>query len=189
MAGAGGGRWILALAAGVAGFAGGWIAGRQSVPAPPPPAPYVNPLAVVKGGESLVLRSSFGTRTRYRVLGIDDDSVLLSVETLAPGQPATQREMRVSRSFFGFLIILEGDVDPAAAEATARDFRLDSVVPDRIAVGALGRTLDCWKVTGSHRAQGALTYWISDAMPVHGLLRVDSPRGTVWELESYGGGP
>ncbi len=176
----------LAAAGVVLGLAGGWVAGRASVPPPPPPEPLRNPLADAKKGETLLLRRADGQTTLYRVLAAEEDSILLSEETTPPGGAATRREVRVARTYLGFFIILEGDVDPAEADAAARDFTLDEAVPETLFSEALGRSFRCWRIRGRHRVRGELTFWITPELPVHGLLRADAPRGTTWEAVGRG---
>ena len=180
---------LLAAAAVAAGFAGGWVAGRASIPAPPPPPSFVNPFARVKVGESLVLKLMGGSQLQqFRVLEVDDQTVLLSVETLPLGGTPSRMQMRVARTFWGAFIIIEGDVDPQAAMATAKDFTMESATPDDLYVEPLHRTFHCWKVTGRHRVLLEMTYWITDELPVHGVLRIDTTRGKVWEVDAMSGG-
>ena len=185
------GARIAGFAAGALalGLAAGWVAGRASIPAPPPPRPFVNPLAEVKRGESLALRQVDGAIQSYRVLEADDFTVLLSVEMRDAGGSASTRQIRVARTFPGFFIILEGDVPPEEAAATAREFVVESMAPDEIHVEPLGRSFRCWRIRGHHRVSGDLTYWVTDEVPVQGLLRIDSFRGKLWEVKAITWGP
>jgi hypothetical protein len=184
-----GGRWATAgaIAAGLlAGGAGGWVAGRLSAQTPPPPpAVYVNPLADAHRGENVFYVRNDGARVQYRVEEESPDTVLLVEETSPKGQPSTRNEIRVSRTFFGPLIILGGTVNAAAAESALVDFQLQRAEQETIRVDALGRSLRCWKFAGSHKVQGSLTFWISEELPVHGLVRVETARGRALEIGGY----
>lgn len=184
-----GASWRTAVAAGIAlaaGFAGGWVAGRASVPPPPPPEAFRNPLADTKAGETLLLRRGDGETTLYRVQSVDATSVLIAEETHPPVGPALHRVFRVSRAYLGFFYILEGDVDPVEAAATARDFVPAEITRDSLHSEPLRRSFDCWKIRGHHRAQGEMTLWVSPELPVHGLLRVDTVKGMIWEAIGRG---
>jgi hypothetical protein len=188
---AGTGARIGLLAAGcVLGGAAGWVGGRTlGVPPAPPPSAYRNPLVDAVRGEALVhARPGDGARVVYRVLQAEAQAVLLSVETEVPGEPPLRQEIRIARSFFGPLLVLEGDVDPRAAAAGLRDFVLESATPETIAVEGTGRSYPCWRFTGSHRVQGTMTFWVSDEVPVHGVVRVDTARGRIYEIAGSSGG-
>jgi hypothetical protein len=187
MAGAGG-RIAVAAAAAVAlvlGAAAGWIAARASMPPPPPPPAFVNPLADAKKGEVLVLTSNDGVVDTYRVLETTDETVLLSDEKAPAGQPAFARQLRVARSYWGAFIILGGDVDPLTAEAAARDLVVVGAVPENLFVETLGRSLRCWKVSARHRVWGDVTIWLSDELPVHGYVRMDTVKGKKCEVTGF----
>jgi len=180
----------LALAAALAaGFGGGWIAGRASLPPPLPPDVFRNPLAEVAKGESLVLTQGGGLRQEIRVAEVTPDSVLLAITTWTRGVPPSTRHLRVARNYAGTFHILEGDdIDGAAAAGILRDFIPSRVEPMDLALKAMeGRVVRCWKVSGTTLGGDARAYWISADFPVHGLLRADGPTGTVWELESFSG--
>ncbi len=183
-----GGRWKVAAAAAVAfalGAAAGWLVARASVPPPPPPPVFVNPLADAKKGEVLVVTNNDGIVDSYRVLETTNETVLLSIEKAAPGQTATVRQMRMARSFWGAFLILGGDVDPATAEAAARDLVVVRAVPENLLVATLGRTFRCMKITANHRVWGEETIWISDELPVHGLVRMDTVKGKKCEVTGF----
>ena len=168
---------LAALAALAAGAGAGWVAGRRSAVVPPPAPPvYVNPLADAKRGEFLAMKRSDGTRQMYRVVEEQPDTVLLDLETAPAVGAPDHRQARVGRTFLGVFAFIEGDVDALAAEANLRDFRLETMEPVDMAVPALGRTLHCWRIAGQHRVLGPMTFWVSDELPVHGLVRVETAR-------------
>ena len=90
-----GGR-VAAVLALVVGLVIGWLAGRQSVEAPPvPPSPeWVNPLADTEEGERLVLKYPDGTRDEYVVTEAADDSVLVQVSKRRDGGSSSNRVLR-----------------------------------------------------------------------------------------------
>jgi hypothetical protein len=169
---------VVALAAGAAA---GWLIARAGAAAPPEQAGYTNPLADARPGESVALRRADGTIFNYRVQEADVHTVLLLAETQPPGEAIHSRQLRISRSWFGSFLILEGDVDRDVIEATTRDFVLDRVTQDVWTPPALGRPLRCWKFEGRHRVHGEMKTWVSDEIPVHGAVRVDGPRGILFE--------
>jgi hypothetical protein len=179
-----------ALAAGLAlGAAGGWVAGRTAAEAgrlPPPPA-FVNPLADAVRGESLVLKQAgTGTLKSYLVREAGPEDLLLAEEHAPKDLPRGVKEFRVARNFFGALVILEGDLDPETARATVRDFVLERAEADLLRVEDLGRTFRCWRFRGRHRVAGEMTVWVTDELPVHGVARIDGPRGKLWEVSGFG---
>lgn len=182
----GAGRVRLAAAAVLAlavGGSAGWLVARSGMAPPPPPPVFVNPLADARVGEYVAIRRSDGAVFGFRVLEADLQTVLLLVENQPPGQPVTTRQMRVARTWFGAFLLLEGDVSPETCEATARDFALSSVTREAWNPPELGRPLQCWKFQGNHRVHGQLTTWVSDEIPVHGVVRIDGPRGTLFEYK------
>ncbi len=185
MAGTTLGRAMLAAAALAAGFAGGWVAGRADLPPAPPPDVFVNPLADAKEGETLLLVTPDGTRELTRVEEVAEDSLLLSVRTIVRGTPDRVREIRVAKTYLGFFLLIEGDVDPASAAAAVRNFVVESMEPADLRLENLDRTVRCWKVRGTFRGGEPRVFWISAGFPVHGLLRADGARGKAWEIESF----
>jgi len=184
----GGGRAALlgAFVAGLAlGAAAGWLAARATVPPPPPPPLYRNPLADARKDEVLVYATPEGDTQAYRVDEADRDTVLLSVQNFPKAGPGGTRHFRAARTFFGTLVILEGDIDPGQAEAALQDFVIESAVFEDLRVESLDRTFHCWKVTGRYRSLEARTYWITDELPVHGVARIDGPRGKRYEVKSF----
>jgi len=178
-----------AAAAFVVGAAAGWLVARAGAGDAPPPPTLGNPLFDAKQGESLALRRADGTLFNYRVLEADLQTVLLLAETQAPGQPLGARQLRVSRTWFGSFLILEGDVQPEVSEASTRDFVLERVTPATWLPPALGRPLRCWRFHGRHRVVGPITVWTSDEVPVHGVVRIDGDKGTLFEYHGSHGGP
>jgi hypothetical protein len=177
--------WLAGLAAGISG---GWVAGRASLPAPAPPDVFVNPLAEVTRGESVTLAMADGTREVFSVKEVADDSVLLLQTRETPGLPPVVREFRAARTYAGFFIILEGDVERDAALAAARNFVVTRMAPVDLRLETLDRTVRCWRIDGVVRGGEERSYWISAEFPVHGLLRADGPKGRLWEIEGVGGG-
>ena len=173
---------VIALAAGAAT---GWLLARTGADAPAAQTGFTNPLADARKGESVALRRGDGTIFNYRVLEADLQTVLLLAETQPPGGAIQPRQLRISRSWFGSFLILEGDVEPDVCEATTRDFVLHRVTQDVWTPPALGRPLRCWKFQGQHRVHGELTTWICDEIPVHGVVRVDGARGILFELHGF----
>jgi hypothetical protein len=178
--------WCL-LAGAAAGGAGGWVTGRNSVePPPPPPSPiFRNPLAEVAVGESLVLALDDGVRVEYLVREVTDHTVRIAVETRPKGGNASGYTMVASRNFQGFLTVLHID-DPEKQELaslTMTDVVVSTMKPETITI--LGRTFSAWRIEGAHRVLGPMTYWVSDAAPVHGLVAMESGRGKRWEIESW----
>ena len=138
---------ILALAVGTAA---GWLAGKASERKPPVPPPvFTNPLADAKPGETLALRGSDGALQMFRVVEGDPQTLLLRQETQSEHAPLSTRDLRVSRSWFGGFLILEG---------------------------ALGRPVRCWKFTARHRVFERMTTWVSPEIPVHGVVRIDTAK-------------
>lgn len=186
----GGGRLAVvavAVASLAAGIAAGWLGGRASLPPPPPPPTYLNPLRDAVKGETLVhVRPADKASVTYRVLGVEAGTVHLSVEYGAPGSPPTTREVHVARSCFGPLVILEGDVPADYVDTSVKEFQLVSAVPEDLRVESVGRTFHCWKFVGESRTFGAMTYWVSDEVPVHGVVRVTTSKGLQWDLHGFG---
>ncbi len=162
-------------------FGGGWVAGRRALPPPPPAPEFLNPLRDAARGELLVLVDGAGTRTSFRVLEAAPVSVLLEVMTQGRDGATSRREIRVARTYLGGFLVLEGEVGGDEREAMVRDLVVDRVVPDTIE--ATGRTLACWRVEGRHAALGEIRIWLSDALPVHGVARIESSRHRM-EAES-----
>ncbi len=186
------GRGTLLLAAAAAGLVAGvgigWVVGLHTSPPPtPPPPPFlVNPLGNAHRGETLVLKRKDGMRTEYVVLEEAADSVLLGVNSGMPGAAMTQHQLRVTRNFLGVFHCLEGSREPAEVEAAARDLVVERITPETVVVG--GRSFDAWRVDGTHRALGKMKMWITEALPVHGVLALESERGARYEMESYSPG-
>ena len=174
----------------VLGAAAGWLAARGRAAAPPPSTPgYVNPLADAKKDETLVLvRSGDGTREIFRVIEASPETLLVSVETAPVGEAARTRQLRVARTFVGPFVVLEGDMDPASAAAAVTDFVLERIDPDTRFVESLGRPVRCWKFSGRHRLHGTMTWWVTEELPVHGVVRIETPRGK-FDLGGFGWGP
>jgi len=177
---------LAAVVAGVLGAAAGWMFGRQSVIPPAPiPSRFQNPLADARRGENLVLVRA-GSRIDYRILDTAPDSVLILEETVSDAQ-TTRREFRVAKNYFGFFVFIEGDIDPVSAETSVRELVVQDMEAASLFLPSLGRDVPCWKIRMAHKLHGDLTYWVSNELPVHGVLRVESARGVVAEIESFGG--
>ena len=65
-----------------------------------------------------------------------------------------------------------------------KDFRLEEARPESLHLDRLDRTVRCWRVTGTHRVFGTISYWISDEFPVHGVVRFDAGRAR-FDIESF----
>lgn len=177
----------IAGAALAAGIAAGWLGGRASLPPPPPPPTYWNPLRDAVKGETLVhYRAMDRATASYRVDQADAETVLLTVEYGAPNSPPSTRQIRVARASFGPCIVLEGDVDPEMIVTGMRQFALQSASPEDVRIEAIGRTFRCWKFVGETRTLGTVTYWVSDEVPVTGVVRVSSAKGVQWEIRGLG---
>lgn len=134
----------------------------DDAPAPARPGPrvatLVPPLQDAVAGETLVLRRGT-TVWRWRVDSTTDETVAVEfVETddrptgaATPAPPTLRRVW--SRNGFG---LMEGLV-------------VREIQSDRIDVA--GRAWDCWRLR-CHARSGVLFYWISDEVPVHGVLRI-----------------
>jgi hypothetical protein len=177
-----------AFAGAVGGGLGTWAWTRASAGPPVPAAiAYVNPLAKVEKGELLVLGNG-PSRQAYQVADADDWTVLLRVESSSGAGPSNFQELRIARSSFGLLNVLAGDLPQDLAAASVRDFVIEEAVPVDLFVPGLGRTLPCWRFRGRHRVQGSLTIWVSDALPAHGVARMDSDKAKVWEVQGISWG-
>lgn len=176
---------VAAIAALAAGAAGGWVAGRASFEPPPPPRAYVNPLADAKKNEVLVLVSPDGGTQAYTLMDGDGETVMISAEDVAKEGASSVRRFRAARTFVGALTILDGDIEPALAASTLRDFVVEKMEPDDLRVESLDRTFRCWKVSGRYRNLEDRTYWITEELPVHGIVRMDGPRGKRYEVRSF----
>ena len=186
----GGGRLAVVAIAGAAlaaGIAAGWLGGRASFPPPPPPPTFFNPLRDAVKGETLVhVRPADRATVSYRVLQVEAATVHLAVEYGAPGSPETTREVRVARASFGPLVILEGDVPAEYLAMSIKEFQLQSATPEDLRIDSVGTTFHCWKFVGQSPLFGATTIWVSDQVPVHGVVRVATSKGTQWDLHGFG---
>ena len=186
------GRLAIAAAAAAAlavGAAAGWLAARALEEPPPPPPSFANPMAKTKVGDVLALRRADGTIFSWSVKEADLQSLLLVAETQPSGAPLTSYQMRVARGWYGSFQILEGDLPPGVADASSRDFILDSVTPETWTPPTWGKPLRCWKFKGRHRVHGETTTWVSDEIPIHGVVRIDGPRGTLFEYHASNRAP
>jgi hypothetical protein len=115
----------------------------------------VPPLQDAQVGEMLRIEAGAGAEV-YHVVGGDDFQVQVEVVQYQNGAPASSPTVLTwHRNGFSM---------PADAVIRAID-------QDRIEVG--GKTYDCWRLAVASRVR-QLYYWISDEIPVHGVLKVAS---------------
>lgn len=147
---------VALLAAAVAVLVGMLVLRKDPPPPEAPPAPtFVSPLAQVESGETL--RIAQGPKEfRYVVLSTTHSEVEVRVMEYQNGAPPAGSEPRVERWKRNGL-----GIPPDAV--------VQHVAPDAIEVH--GRFWPCWRVRAL-RDSGPVFYWLTDALPVHGLLRL-----------------
>ena len=143
---------FAALLLGTATLAGGC---RKEVPPPPPPPPaiLIPPLHDAVVGEELRLRR--GTEDWvWRVASATDNELGIDFFVYRDGAPTGPPEaLRWPRNGFGM----------------PPDFVIREISRDRVVVA--DRSWDCWRVRAFAR-DGARWYWITDELPVHGVIRM-----------------
>lgn len=123
------------------------------VPVSPPTLRLIPPLQDAEVGEMLRLEAG-ATAEVYRVVGGDEYQVQVELVKYQDGAPVTSPSVLTwHRNSFSI---------PADAVIRAID-------QDRIEVG--GKTYDCWRLAVASRVR-QLYFWISDEIPVHGVLKV-----------------
>ena len=131
-------------------------AGCPARPAAPPPlaaAVLVPPLHDAEPGEELRMRRGNEEWT-WRVTSTTDTEVEADFTVRRDGEPVgPPKSQRWTRNGFGI----------------PDEFVIREARRDRIEVG--GRTWDCWMLR-VHSRTGIRYYWISDALPAHGVLRI-----------------
>lgn len=132
---------------------------REEAEPPPPLAPaiLVPPLHDAVAGEELRLRRGAGPGAEdwiWRIASVSDTEVEVEFRRMQGGAPLGPPEnMRWPRNQFG----------------VKDDYVVHECRRDRIEAG--GRTWDCWLVRAGSRTE-ALWYWITDELPVHGVIRM-----------------
>jgi hypothetical protein len=151
--------WAVAAAGLVAGVLVAAIvaSGRpQAAPEAPRPMRLSPPLRDAEVGESLSLRSPAGDVQVYRVVDSTDRDVTVEVLTYQGDVPlAAPMKQKWSRNAFG---------------VTDQIGVVRAIDPDRIEVQ--GRSWPCWRITIFGREDVRLFWWITDELPVHGLLKI-----------------
>ena len=151
---------LLVLAGAVLAFVLGEVLRPRSRAESPPPAadPFVPPLNDAVVGEEVRLHRGPLVST-YRVARTTDDEVQVEFFESYEGTPPAGWTAAPAKTYVwrrnGF--------------GVPEDFVVRRADPDRIDVG--GRSFDCWRLTCHSRA-GLRFYWISDRVPVHGVLRI-----------------
>lgn len=130
---------------------------KDPPPAPPPPPPpsLIPPLHDAQVGEWLRLEVGVNAEV-YRVVGVSDYEVQVEITSYRNGEPSSSPVVHTwHRNDFGL---------PANCVVRQID-------PDSIDVA--GKRYDCWRLSiFSHEAgAGQRLYWVSDKIPVHGLLK------------------
>ncbi len=147
-----------------------------AAPKTPPPARLIPPLHDAQPGEWLTLVRGSGDGewlTRMRVVAAGDTTVKIETLTYVGGQ--AQGAPVVSefpRNGFG---IPPGGVN--------REFLRERVEID-------GEWMDTWRIR-MHARNEVRYYWISEEIPVHGVLMIDRdrkgrPEGNPYRLKEYG---
>jgi hypothetical protein len=147
---------VLALALGLLlGFAAASLRPGPPPPPPPPPIPtLVPPLHDAKVGEWLKVEAGVDSQM-FRVVGVSPDDYELTVEMIqsSNGVPVGGPE------FFKWR---------RNSWSLPSDCVVRAIDRDRVEVG--GKHYDCWRLAVfSH--QRNMVYWISDEIPVHGVLK------------------
>ncbi len=127
----------------------------------------VPPLHDAKAGEWLRLEVG-ADALEYRIVGADDLTVHVEIVQYRDDVPVGPPFKEVwSRNNFGL------PVDPA--EGVVRRYEPDHIV-------AAGRSWDCWRLH-VHSRQGVRYYWVTDELPVHGVIKYAgvSAKGEVQE--------
>jgi hypothetical protein len=127
----------------------------EPAPAPPPPT-LIPPLHDAEVGEWL--RAESGRRAQvFRVVDASDFDVTVETVTYDDGRPTSEPvTAKWSRNGFG---VPSGN----PPEGVIRRFERD-----RIEVA--GKLWDCWRIS-IHTRLGVVWYWISEDVPVHGVLK------------------
>lgn len=138
----------------LAAFAAG--CGETPVVAPPdagPAALFVPPLRDAAVGEELMVRRG-ATAWKWRVASTDEQFVGVEVQEYVDDVPqGPLQAYRWHRNGFGL----------------PEEFVVQEIARDHIQVGA--GTYDCWRLT-VRGAKALRWYWVTDQVPVHGLLRI-----------------
>jgi hypothetical protein len=115
--------------------------------------PFVPPLCDAEVGEEIVLRRG-NTSWRWRIVSVDAALVAVEVQEYVDDAPrGPLQALRWNRNGFGL----------------PDEFVVRSIARDRIEVA--GQFWDCWRIAVA--AGPALRwYWVTDALPVHGVLRI-----------------
>lgn len=118
-----------------------------------PAAVFVPPLSDAKVGEELMLRRG-ATAWRWRIASADSQFVGVEVQEYTNDVPSGPLQAyRWSRNGYGL----------------PDEFVVQEIARDRISVA--GASWDCWRMT-VRSEQATRWYWVTDAVPVHGVLRI-----------------
>ncbi len=118
-----------------------------------PAAVFVPPLCDAKVGEELMLRRG-ATAWRWRIASADSQFVGVEVQEYTNDVPAGPLQAyRWSRNGYGL----------------PDEFVVQEIARDRISVADV--SWDCWRMT-VRSEQATRWYWVTDALPVHGVLRI-----------------
>lgn len=134
-----------------------FLATRCGDPPPPPPPPLpplalVPPLQDAQVGERIRLQRENGDAEVYRVVAADEFWVTVELTAYQKGEPVPPVTARWHRSSFGM----------------PDDAVIRSIDVDRIQVGE--RWYDCFRLS-VHGKNRTVLFWISDEVPVHGVLK------------------
>jgi hypothetical protein len=164
-------RVLLAIAVAVAAGLAAASCRDDPPPAPPPPPPraLIPPLHDAQVGEWLRVETGVDSEM-YRVVAATDYEVTVEITRYKAGEPTSSPTRQTwSRNSFGL---------PANCVVRQID-------PESLVIG--GVRYDCWRLSIFSRETGAAqrAYWISDAIPVHGLLEAAVvQKGSVDDLHA-----
>ncbi len=130
------------------------------LPPPPPPPILIPPLHDAQAGEQLVLSNGVIDQI-YRVVSASDGEVEVEITTRRDDMPVEERapyKVTLNRNSWGI------KADHNGAPTVNRRFVRDTL-------DAGGKTFPCWRVDVFSR-KGNFVYWLTDALPVHGIVKI-----------------
>lgn len=144
---------LIAPAAVLPGLGGCDRAPAVVAAAPGPAAVFVPPLCDAQVGEELILRRG-ATAWRWRIASADAQYVGVEVQEYTNDLPVGPlQSYRWNRNGYGL----------------PDEFVVQEIARDRVEVA--GASWDCWRMT-VRSGQTTRWYWVTDVLPVHGVLRI-----------------
>ena len=144
-----------------------------------------NVLEDAKVGEwvSYKMPQANGMTTKQTIVKITKDEIVLKVETKMPGMDLPPTEIKIPKKLTGLSILVSGGLLPAYESP---DYKGPKPKVSKGQIEVKGKKIDCYIVEMDMASGQKVKSYMSNSIPVSGLIKVEINRKVSMELVDYG---